>query len=63
MDSKWSGDSSLLGSSSLVLKHTLLLGCTVQQVVDEEESKRTVFAQQNSFGPAFVYRMLRLAKV
>jgi hypothetical protein len=63
MDSQWSGDSFLLGSSSLVLKHALLLGCTVQQVLDEEESKRTVLAQQNGFGPAFVYRTLRLAKV
>jgi len=36
--------------------------CTVQQILDEEKSKRVGLAQQNGFGPALLHRMLRLAK-
>jgi len=36
--------------------------CNVQQILDEEKSKHASLAQQNGFGPAFLPRMLRLAK-
>jgi hypothetical protein len=36
--------------------------CNVQQILDEEKSKHASLAQQNGFGPAFLHRMLRLAK-
>ncbi len=34
----------------------------MQQVLDEEKSKHVSLAQQNGFGPAFLHRMLSLAK-
>ncbi len=36
--------------------------CTVQQIVYEEMSKLAGWTQQNGFGPAFLHRVLRLAK-
>jgi hypothetical protein len=36
--------------------------CTVQQILHEEKSKHAGLAEQNGFGPAFLHRMLRVAK-
>jgi hypothetical protein len=36
--------------------------CTVKQLLEEEKSKHASLAQQNGFDPAFLHRMLRLAK-
>jgi hypothetical protein len=36
--------------------------CTVQQILHEEKSKHAGLAQRNGFGPAFLHRMLRVAK-